>query len=154
MADPLRKPLEPDFNVESFSEPALPENATSVPEMEPRDRKLVNAAENVGTTLGSAVGTIREKVQSGLEIVKKRSAEKSATVGDLTGKVRERADEVKQETNRRIQQWRRTAAQKVGILRSRARDFARERPAELILSIGAVAIIGGIILRLWRSNRD
>ncbi|HEU5403211.1 MAG TPA: hypothetical protein VFU86_17780 [Terriglobales bacterium] len=156
MADPLRKPLETDFTVEPFSEPALPENTADVREIEPRDRdrKLVNAAETVGSTLGNAVGTIREKVQSGLEVVKMRSAEQGASVEDLAGKMRDRAGEIQEQTKERIQEWSSTAQQRIQSLRVRTRRFSQERPAELILAIGGIAMIAGVILRLWRSSRD
>lgn len=156
MADPLRKPLEPDFTVEPLAGRALPESTADVTELQPRDkdRKLANAAETVGSTLGSAVGTIREKVQSGLEVVKKHSAEKSATVDDLTEKVRERTDQMKQQASRKIHEWSSTAQRRLRTARVRAREFSHDRPAELILTIGGIAVIAGIILRLWRSNRD
>lgn len=155
MADPLRKPLEPDFTVEPFSEPALPESTADTNlEQRDRDAMLVNAAESVGSTLGSAVGTIRGKVQAGLEVVKKRSAEKSANVDNLTENIRERAGEVKEQANRKFQEWSSTAERRIRTLRIRAREFSRERPAELILAIGGIAMVAGIILKLWRSNRD
>lgn len=156
MADPLRNPLEPDFTVEPFPESSLPEKATDVKELEPRDRdrKLVNTAESVGNTLGSAVGTIRDKVQAGLKVVKQHSAEKSASMGDLAENVRDRAVEVKDQANRRLQEWSSTAQSRIRTLRIRTREFSREHPAELILAIGGIAMVAGIILRLWRSNRD
>lgn len=156
MADPLRKHLEPDFTVEPFTESALPESTADVKELQPRERgrKLVKAAETVGSTLGSAVGTIRGKVQSGLEVVRKRSAEKSASMDELTEKVRNRTGEVREQANRRIQEWSSTAQRRIRVLRVRAREFSRERPEELILAIGGVAMITGMILRLWRSHRD
>jgi len=154
MTDPLRKHLEPDFTVEPFAEPALPESTADVEEPRDRDRKLVNAAETVGSTLGSAVGTIRGKVQSGLEVVRQRSAEKGASMDELTEKVRNRTGEVKEQANRRIQEWSSTAQRRIWVLRLRVREFSRERPEEMILAIGGVAMIAGIILRLWRSNRD
>jgi len=146
MADPLRNPSEPDFTVEPFAEPALPAKTADVRELESRDRdrRLVNAAESVGSTLGSAVGTIRDKVQSGLKVVKKRSAEKSATV----------AGQVKEQANRRIQELSDTAQRRISTLRVRAHEFSQERPAEFVLAIGGIAMVAGIILRLWRSNRD
>lgn len=154
MADPLRKPLESDFTVEPFTEPELPESTADIRRVEPENRKLVDAAESVGSTLGSAVGTIRDKVQSGLEVVKKRSAEKSTSMEDLTAKVRDRAGEVKEQANRRVQEWSNAAQRRVRTLRVQVHEFSRERPAELILAIGGIAMVAGIILRLWRSNRD
>jgi ElaB/YqjD/DUF883 family membrane-anchored ribosome-binding protein len=154
MADPLRKPLEPDFTVEPFTEPELPESTADRRRVEPENQKLVDAAESVGSTLGSAVGTIRHRVQSGLEVVKKRSAEKGASVGDLTEKVRDRASEVTEQANRRFQEWSSAAQRRIRTLRVQVHEFSQERPAELILAIGGIAIVAGIILRLWRSNRD
>lgn len=154
MADPLRKPLEPDFTVEPFTEPELPESTADIRRVEPENRKLIDAAESVGSTLGSAVGTIRDRVQSGLEVVKKRSAEKGASVDDLTEKVRDRASEVTEQANRRLQEWSSAAQRRIRTLRVQVQEFSRERPAELILAIGGIAIVAGIILRLWRSNRD
>lgn len=154
MADPLRKRLEPDFTVEPFAEPALPESTADAEVPRESDRKLVNAAETVGSALGSAVGTIRGKVQSGLEVVRMRSAEKGTNMDELTEKVRNRTEAVKEQANRRVQEWSSTAQRRIRDLRVRARDFSRERPEELILAIGGVAMIAGIILRLWRSNRD
>ncbi len=156
MADPLRKPSEMDFGVEPFAEPALPENTTTIPGIEPRerDRRFVHAAESVGSTLGSAVGSIRGKMHSGLEVVRKRSTEKGATIDDLTGKVRDRADQVRDAASRRLRQWSDGAQHRIRILRARTQELSRERPAEMILAIGGVAMIAGIILRLWRSSRD
>jgi ElaB/YqjD/DUF883 family membrane-anchored ribosome-binding protein len=154
MADPLRKRLEPDFTVEPFAEPALPESTADAEEPRERDRKLVNAAETVGSALGSAVGTIRGKVQSGLEVVKMHSAQQVGSMDELTEKVRNRTDEVKEQANRRVQEWSSTAQRRIQDLRMRVRAFSRERPEELILVIGGVAMIAGIILRVWRSNRD
>jgi ElaB/YqjD/DUF883 family membrane-anchored ribosome-binding protein len=156
MADPLRKPSESDFTIEPFAEPALPESVADVRELVPRDRgeRLVDAAETFGSALGSAVGAIRGKVQSGLEVVKKRSDGKRTSVEDLTEKVRDRAERVRDEASQRIQEWSSIAQHRVRILRERAREFSRDRPAELVLAIGGVAMIVGIILRLWRSNRD
>ena len=152
MADPLRKPLEPDFTLETFTEPELPENTTDIRRVE--TRKLVDAAESFGSTLGGAVGTIRERVQSGLEVVKKHSAEKSAAVDDLTERLRDRADLVREQANRRIQEWSSTAQRRMRTARLRAQEFSRERPGELVLAIGGIAMVAGIILRLWRSKRD
>jgi ElaB/YqjD/DUF883 family membrane-anchored ribosome-binding protein len=154
MADPVRKPLETDFSVEPFPEPALPEDTADIRRVEPPDRKLVNAAESVGSTLGGTVGSIRDKVQSGLQVVKKRSADQSTSIDDLTEKFRDRAGEVKEQAKRRVQEWSSAAQRRVRTLRVQAHEFSRKRPAELILAIGGIAMVAGIILRLWRSNRD
>ncbi len=156
MADPLRKPFEPDFTVEPFAEPQLPAKTADVTELGApnRDRKLVNTAESLGSTLGSTVSTIRDRVQSGMEVVRRRSAETSESMDDLTEMVRDRADQIKEQANRKIQEFGSAAQRRMRTIRARAQEFSRERPAELILAIGGVALVAGIILRLWRSNHD
>ena len=171
MADPLRKSLEPVVSVDPIRATALPGTPPAFDESEARRMKrecqapLVNAAESVGSTLGSAVGTIRDKVHSGLEAVKKRSADEGVDVSEVAENMRARADEVAEtmrtrtdeiidDTGRRIRQWSGAAQHRIERVRTRAEEFSRERPAELILAIGGIALIAGVILRLWRSNRD
>jgi hypothetical protein len=158
MSDALRKLSEDPWS----TSPASPyaETPPAVDELEARRMKrevqspIVNAAETVGSALGSAVENVRSKVHSGLEIVKGRSAGKSEEFEHLKETVRHRAEDFKDESRRRLADWRRAAQTRIEYLRSNAARVSRERPAELILAIGGVAMLAGIILRLWRSNHE
>jgi ElaB/YqjD/DUF883 family membrane-anchored ribosome-binding protein len=171
MAEPLRKPVEPLVSDDPLEIAPLPGTPPAYDESEVRRMKresqpaLVNAAETVGSTVGSAVGTIRDKVHSGLGVVKKRSADNGMNVDELNETVRTRANEaaenirartneVTEATSRRIREWSGATQRRIEMLRTRGKEFSRERPAELILVIGGIAMVAGIILRLWRSNRD
>jgi ElaB/YqjD/DUF883 family membrane-anchored ribosome-binding protein len=160
MADSLRRPLEPVVNVDPIRATSLPGPPPAFDESEARRMKrgcqpaLVNAAESVGSTLGSAVGTIRDKIHSGLDVVKKRSADTGVNLNQVAETMRTHADEVTEETSRRIRQWSGAAQRRIERVRTMGKEFSRERPAELILAIGGIALIAGVFLRLWRSNRD
>ncbi|MDT8069275.1 MAG: hypothetical protein ROO76_14000 [Terriglobia bacterium] len=158
MADPLRKPLEPSCEVEPPG--TLPGTSPLADELEARrmkreqERPLVNAAESVGSTVGSAIGAIRNTVHSGIKLVKKHSSDTSSSFEDLSDSVRDRADEVTRQTRLRAQQWTSAAQRRVRTVRTRVHEFSEQRPAQFVLAIGGIAMIAGLILRLWRSNRD
>lgn len=159
MADPLRKPLEPDHELPAVGTTALPGTSPLADELEARrmkreqERPLVNAAESVGSKLGSAAGAIRNTVQSGIELVKKGSSETNSSLEDLSDTVRERADELTGQTRLRTQQWTTEAERRIRAVRRQVHKFSEQRPTEFVLAIGGIAVIAGLILRLWRSNR-
>ncbi|MGE5113517.1 MAG: hypothetical protein ACM3JB_21855 [Acidobacteriaceae bacterium] len=158
MTDALRKLSEDSLN----TIPSTPyaETPPAVDELEARRMKreaqspIVNAAETVGNALGSAVENVRSKVHSGLELVKDRSAGTGEELEHLKETVRHRTEDFKDESRRRLADWRRTAQRRIEHLRRNAARVSRERPAELILAIGGVAMLAGFILRLWRSNHE
>jgi ElaB/YqjD/DUF883 family membrane-anchored ribosome-binding protein len=163
MADPLWNPLEPDRELPAAEKPLtgtppLAREIENVIDARPvereRERRLSNAAESVGSTVGGAIGAIRNKVQSGIELVKRRSSDSSSSIEDLADTVRERADDVTRETRRVAQEWTSAAQRRLRTLRTQVGEFSEERPAEFIVAIGAVAAVAGLILRVWRSNRE
>ena len=165
MAEPLRKiPLEEkeDYTaaeLEVVSGATLPGTTPAFDEAEAR-RMSVDASiaplefRESAEELGGTLDNISNSVKSGVEAVSERSkiaGEKLAEVADQT---RDRMKELALEAGRRAQDLREVAIYRGQQARREARRFANERPIHALLAIGGAAFLIGLVLRIWRSNRE
>jgi ElaB/YqjD/DUF883 family membrane-anchored ribosome-binding protein len=87
---------------------------------------------------------------------KSREASRQAEnrIEDLTDSAEVKARELSRDAEIRFDEFRRTAYQRLRQARSAARRAVNEHPLESIVAIGAVGIVIGFVLRIWRSNGD
>ncbi len=118
------------------------------------DDEAPSATERVGNAVGEAIGNLKSKVRSGMQVVSDRSRDAGETIGDITDSAQERARELSQQARIRADEFRRTARRQLRNARVAANRAANEHPIETILAIGGVGLVVGFLLRIWRSSRD
>ena len=162
MAEPLRDSLEQENRTASIAPlpPALPETRPEDLNEDPFwvGSKGTSTTERVGSAVGEALGTLSSRVRSGLRVVagKSREASRQAEnrIEGLTDSAEDKARELSRDAEIRFDEFRRTAYQRLRQARSAARHAVNERPLESIVAIGAVGLVIGFVLRIWRSNGD
>lgn len=103
---------------------------------------------------GSKMETLSNSVRSGLETVTEKSKEVGEKLSEVAGETRDRAKDLALEAGRRAQDLREAAIYRAQQARRQARRFANERPMHAVLAIGGAAFLVGLLLRIWRSNRE
>lgn len=157
MAEPLRNY---DQKNESATVEPLPHALPEPTEAELREGSYVvgsespSTTERVGNAVGEAIGNLKSRVQSGIRVVSDRSRDAGATISEMTDTAQEKAREISQEARIRADQLRRAANLRLREARGAARKAANEHPIETILAIGGMAVVIGLLLRIWRSSRD
>lgn len=161
MAEPLRNlPLEENVEEKKTVEleivPGSPLPGTTPAFDEAQGRRMsvekvvvVPVADETASA-GSAMENITRSVKSGLEVIAERSKEVGEKLSEVAEGTRDRAKEFAIEAGRRAQEIREAAISRT----QQARRFANERPMHVILAIGGAAFLGGLALRIWRSNRE
>lgn len=147
MQEPLRKtgdiPTYDSYPAPAPGEENLDAPIPAVAEPERRERSLRASAEQLGSVVGSAVGTVRRRLQllpRRLDETKERLTE---TGSDLRDDVRAAAYE-----------WKESTRQTIFEARLKTRRYLNENPLQVV---GAAALAGfalGVGLRIWRWRRD
>jgi ElaB/YqjD/DUF883 family membrane-anchored ribosome-binding protein len=167
MAEPLRNfPLEEKseekvtVELEVVPGSALPGTTPAFDEAQAR-RMIAETAtegsdvsESTAQSAGGTMENISNAVKTGLEAVSERSKEVGEKIAEAADETRDRIQELALEAGRRAQDLRETAIYRARQVRREARQFANERPIQAVLAIGGAAFLIGLILRIWRSNRD
>jgi len=109
----------------------------------------------------SAAGAMADIKDSALETAADWRNAAEDTLGELKDRAETYSYEVVDRTNRRLEELRRRTEWRIVELRRTARQWlviARhwesERPLQVIGSCAAAALVAGVALRVWRSNRD
>jgi ElaB/YqjD/DUF883 family membrane-anchored ribosome-binding protein len=100
---------------------------------------LNSAAENLGNTVASAVGRVKELPERMQELKQRFTVIRGRAREDLAI----RAEELKEQAQRGV-----TRA------RTRAQSMARQQPFRFILGAAACGFVLGIMLRAWRDHAD
>ena len=135
MAVPVvRTPDSPNFDTYPAPAPA----DRTLPAGHPGDDRLNEAAEQIGSTVGRAVRSVRDLpeqlggLQDRLTVIRGRGQRLAE----------EKAREIKGAAIERMERTRR----RIGLLVS-------EYPLEVIVATAGVAFLLGVSIRMWRSNR-
>lgn len=148
--------------------PALPEEAS--PANNPR---LNQTAENIGTAVGSTVremksrfrvvkGGAQESISSTTEDLKQRAGETveqvkqraSEAVQQASSKASEVLDAAKQRASAAMDTARTKVSDSMQAARNRAAYLRDEYPLQVVMGAAAAGFVLGVVLRIWRSNRD
>jgi ElaB/YqjD/DUF883 family membrane-anchored ribosome-binding protein len=164
MAEPLRKsPLEENVEEKKTVEleivpgSSLPGTTPAFDEAQARQMSADPShllPEETAEKQESKMEVISNSVKSGLETVTEKSKEVGEKLTEVAGETRDRAKDFALEAGRRAQDLREIAIYRARQARREARRFANERPIEAILAIGGAAFVVGLLLRIWRSNRE
>lgn len=103
---------------------------------------------------GSKMEVISNSVKSGLGTVAERSKEVGEKLSEVAEETRDRAKDLALEAGRMAQDLREATIYRAQQARREARRFANERPIHAILAVGGAAFLVGLLLRIWRSNRE
>lgn len=107
---------------------------------------LNTTAQKLGTVVGAAVDTVRNLPQR-LQAVPQRIQEMKERLLDASGEMRhdaaDAAGELKASAEQRLRQTRR-----------QARQFAYEKPFQVIAIAAGAAFCAGVALRIWRSSLE
>jgi ElaB/YqjD/DUF883 family membrane-anchored ribosome-binding protein len=160
--------------------PAVPRQSSALPEGKPA---LEQIAIQIGATLGKAVVVLRsapDKIKAVAEetrgvaasrmndlagTARARAEDAAARVAEITDDARVKAQEWTEAAASRAEEMRRAAAERAAELRSRARarfsqarlqanQVVHDHPLQVVLAAGAVGLVLGAVLRVWRSNRE
>ncbi len=164
MAEPLRNlPLEENVEEKRTAEleivPGSPLPGTTSAFDEARARQIsadpshLLPEEGVEKS-GSKMEVISNSVKSGLGTVAERSREVGEKFSEVAEETRDRAKDLALEAGRRAQDLREATIYRAQQARREARRFANERPVHAVLAIGGAAFLIGLLLRIWRSNRE
>lgn len=164
MAEPLRKsPLEENVEEKKTVEleivpgSSLPGTTPAFDEVQGRrmstDPVHLLPEESVEEH-ASKLETISNSVKSGLESVTERSKEVGEKISEVAGATRDRAKDFAIEAGRLAQDLREATIYQTQQAGRKARRFANEQPIHAILAIGGAAFLVGLLLRIWRSNRE
>ena len=164
MAEPLRKsPLEENVEEKKTVEleivpgSSLPGTTPAFDEAQARRMSADPAhllPEETATKPESKMEMIGNSVKSGLETVTEKSKEVGEKLSEVAAETRDRAKDLALEAGRRAQDLREAAIYRAQQARREARRFTNERPMHAILAIGGAAFVVGLVLRIWRSNRE
>lgn len=146
----------PDFSSYPASQPELPEHASPAnygyarrAQYRRYDRgptALDESARKLGWALGRIIGTV--------ELIKDRVEERFK---DARAEVREQMTEVPEEARRSLENARVKAQRSLNNLRYNAvrmrHRAVQDYPVQVILAAGALGILAGAGLRMWRENR-
>ena len=125
---------------------------------------LIHRAEQIGTALGSAVSNLRQ-ARLRLQELRDQTAEAAVTrINELAGTTKAKIQKFGQTAATRASELSDAVAQKAAHLgdttkvqyfraRRRANQAVRDYPIHTVVAAGAVGILLGIGIRLWRANR-
>jgi hypothetical protein len=142
----------PNFDTYPSNQPeGLLENGT------PGNPALVYRAQQIGTALGTAVSSVR-KARERLRELRSETTEAAVTrLSELAGTAKTKAQEWGQAAATRATEVGEAVAEKAGQLgehaRLRANQISRDYPLHVVVAAGAVGILVGIGMRVWRANR-
>ena len=176
MPDPLRNdianpqpPQDVGLDTQSIDEllAGFPPPERSLPRAD--NPRLNQAAESIGSALGTTVGKVRnglsvvydrqreisrnvsQKVSEQTESLTSSISQRAGELGDLT---QEKATELLDVTQQRWMDVRYQARVQVGRMRRHAAVLREEHPLELIGAFAAAGFALGVALRVWRSSND
>jgi ElaB/YqjD/DUF883 family membrane-anchored ribosome-binding protein len=158
-----------------------PETGNLAPE--PNKTALEQRASQVGAAMGKVVVMLRKSQDKLKDIASETGEEAGARLNNLTETAKDKAHEAANQMQElagnakaKTQEWGRTAALRAGELRqlaaeravelgSRARNnyfrarvkanqVTRDYPVHVVLAAGAVGLVLGVGLRIWRANRE
>ena len=136
MAEPvLRTPDLPNFD--TYPAPT-PSAQRALPEGNPGDERLNDAAEQIGSNIGRAIRSVR------------RLPEHLGSLKERFTVIQGRGRQVATEKARDLKQ---AAGEQVRRTRRRIDGAVNEYPLQVILGAAGVAFLLGVALRVWRSNR-
>ncbi len=125
-----------------MAEPAIPirdpERALPARGSTTASPRLNEAAEAVGSAVGSAVEAVRN-LPDRVQDVKER-------FGVIQGRAQKQAASA-------AEQWKWRAKARVRSARLRTHEFAQEYPLHVIAGVAAAGFVLGFVLRIWRSRR-
>jgi ElaB/YqjD/DUF883 family membrane-anchored ribosome-binding protein len=173
-SEPIPEPL-PHQEVKAEQPVSLPPEGQLTPSSEvPRGAvgrqemsktQLHAAAESVGVALGQAVNAVRDlsrRTGEATEQSRRLAQEKVETVKDRVAEVSKEASRTTAETYERAKtraaeaanEAKQTAARHLEEARARAQYIADEFPLQVIAATAGAAFLAGVMLRIWRSNRE
>ncbi len=160
MTETLRQSSDlPNFDTYGSNElNQMPANGT------PCDPALVQRAQQIGATLGRAVSNLRRAKERLQELGSEASEAATTHLSDLVETARVKAHELGQAATTRAAEVGEAVAEKAGQLgeqakagyfraRRRADQISREYPLHVVVAAGAVGLLVGIGMRIWRANR-
>jgi ElaB/YqjD/DUF883 family membrane-anchored ribosome-binding protein len=158
MAEPvLHTPDTPNFD--TYPAP-IPAAERTLPPGNAGDDRLNEAAEQIGSTVGRAVRTVKQlpdqlgSLKDRFTVIQGRSrgaaSEKARELKDAAGA---RARELKDAAGARARELKDAAGEQLQRTRRRIDEIVDEYPLQVILGAAAIAFLMGISLRVWRSNR-
>lgn len=119
-----------------------------------RDNYTEDTARSIGETVGNAIGSLRERVRSGLRVVGGKSKRAGDGLDEMADEARDKAEEFADEARERMRVWRYKARQQTYRARRYAQQMARNHPLQALGMIAGSAFAIGFMLRIWRSNSD
>src|ERR1700724_362607 len=149
----------PNFDTYPSNQPErlLPERATG-------DSALVQRAQQIGSVIGRTVSVFRQARERLHDLSSEAAGAAATCMSELADAAKAKAQEWGQAAATRVSEVGESVADKAGELgertksgyyrvRRRARQVSREHPLEVIVAAGAVGILLGIGIRVWRANR-
>lgn len=145
---PMADPVYPNHSPErELPEHATPSAIGHIP-VAPASPRLNSAAESVGSTLGTAVSSVRgipDKLQDAkarFTVIRGRKTQDVRHAAEETvNRIRDAGAEIKEQARERLQQ-----------AGCRADHLAHEYPLHVIAGAAALAMLLGIGLRVWRDH--
>ena len=134
-----------------------------IPEEEPirfREERFVaeeitpTQSERLGNAVGGAVGNLHSRLRSGIRLIAGKSKGAQARFGEKGEQTRLKVRDLSRDTKARMEDLRKEVQRRLDEARDRTRRRVHERPLEAILAVAGAALVTGLILRVWRSNRD
>lgn len=144
---------------------------------------LEERARQVGTAMGKVVVMLRRSQRQLKDIgaekadeanarinvladtARTKAQEAASRIGEMADAARARSQELMEEAAARAQESKQAALNRASELRERAKinyyrarlranQIARDYPVQVVLAAGAVGMLVGIGLRIWRANRE
>jgi ElaB/YqjD/DUF883 family membrane-anchored ribosome-binding protein len=135
----------------------LPNQQITPPsENEPRGPRLVDSTKpsSASTEVGRRTG---EKVSEWKQVIEEKVADLSERSAQTMDEVRQSASEAyeqaKAKASSTLEQARTASAEVAKQARVRARDVIENYPLHVLAGVAGVALIAGVLLRIWRSSR-
>jgi ElaB/YqjD/DUF883 family membrane-anchored ribosome-binding protein len=136
MAEPLlRTPDSPNFD--TYPAPT-PSAQRALPQGNPGDDRLNDAAEQIGSSVGRAIRNVRQLPEQ---------------LGELKDRFTVIRGRGKRAAGEKAQEVKEAAAERVQRTRRRIDMLVNEYPVQVILAAAGAAFLLGVSLRVWRSNR-
>ena len=118
----------------------------------------------LGAALGQIVLRLRNQKDAAGQKLSLMTEDTTAALNQTAGSLKARAGEARQvasnkaqevlaETERRARQLRAQAIHQLKMARIRAQEIQRDKPEQVAMGAGAVGLVLGIGLRIWRANR-
>ena len=164
MAEPLRKESL-DFENEAPAPDEVTHVTSSLPgtppaldesrgrAMESQDR-ATKTGEAVGSAVGNVVGNVKSSVRSGMKLFSDKSRDLGEKLSEATDSARVRGQEIADDAAQRTRELGRQARERISEAKRQTSRYAHEKPLHTIMGIAGAAFVVGLLLRIWRSNRD